>query len=26
MAFIMLVVVLLIKPAGIFSSKKSRRD
>ena len=26
MAFVMLVVVLLIKPAGIFSAKKSRRD
>ncbi|MEY4901704.1 MAG: hypothetical protein RLZZ190_431 [Actinomycetota bacterium] len=26
MAFIMLIVVLLIKPAGIFSSKKIRKD
>ncbi len=26
MAFILLIVVLLIKPAGIFSGKKSRRD
>jgi branched-chain amino acid transport system permease protein len=26
MAFVMLVVVLLIKPAGIFSGKKGRRD
>ena len=26
MAFVMLVLVLLIKPAGIFSGKKSRRD
>lgn len=26
MAFIMLIVVLLIRPAGLFSKKKSRRD
>ena len=26
MAFIMLIVVLLIRPAGLFSKKKGRRD
>jgi branched-chain amino acid transport system permease protein len=26
MAFIMLIVVLLIRPAGLFSKRKSRRD